>query len=73
MLVLTRKNGESVQIGNSVSVKVLSISGNHVRLGFSAPRDVAIRREEIVDAVPIPLSHWQEADVDAGRTARAVG
>lgn len=72
MLVLTRKSGESVQIGDSVSVKVLSISGNHVRLGFSAPRDVAIRREEIIDAVRIPLVRWQEPDVDARRTARAV-
>lgn len=72
MLVLTRKSGESVQIGNSVSVKVLSISGNHVRLGFSAPRDVAIRREEIVDAAPIPLARWQEPGVEVLRSARAV-
>ncbi len=72
MLVLTRKSGESVQIGNSVSVKVLSISGNHVRLGFSAPAEVAIRREEIIDAVPIPLGRWQQPPVENRRDTRAV-
>jgi carbon storage regulator len=72
MLVLTRKSGECVQIGNSVSVKVLSISGNHVRLGFSAPAEVAIRREEIIDAVPIPLGRWQEPSAEKRRDARAV-
>jgi carbon storage regulator len=47
MLVLSRKNGECVRIGQFIEVKVLEISGGKVRLGFSAPPDVAIQRNEI--------------------------
>jgi carbon storage regulator CsrA len=52
MLVLTRKNGETIHIGDGIEVKVLSISRNVVKLGFSAPTDVAIRRQEIVPLTP---------------------
>jgi len=48
MLVLTRKNGETVCISRGIEVKVLSISRNVVKLGFSAPSHVDIRRQEIV-------------------------
>jgi carbon storage regulator CsrA len=47
MLVLTRKSGETVDIGKGIEVKVLSISRNAVKLGFSAPPQVAIRRREL--------------------------
>jgi carbon storage regulator len=47
MLVLSRKNGESVYISRGIEVKVLSISRNTVKLGFSAPPQVNIRRQEI--------------------------
>ena len=47
MLVLTRKVGESVLIGDDVEVKVCEINGNQVRMWFSAPREVAIVRKEI--------------------------
>jgi len=48
MLVLTRKVGEEIVIGDSVRVRVLSIHGNQIRLGFVAPRDVQIHREELL-------------------------
>jgi len=47
MLVLTRKAGEQVQIGETIAVRVLSVQGKRVRLGFSGPRHVPIRREEV--------------------------
>jgi carbon storage regulator len=54
MLVLTRKNGETVCISSEITVKVLSIRGNEVKLGFSAPPDVSIRRKEIA---PLTVRH----------------
>jgi len=51
MLVLTRKVGESIRIGNDVTVQVLAIRGGQVRIGLTAPADVRIFREEIFRAV----------------------
>lgn len=48
MLVLTRKRGESIQIGEEVQIQVLSVQGNRVRLGIVAPTDVGVRRGELV-------------------------
>ncbi len=47
MLILTRRVGESLVIGDSVAVTVLAIKGNQVRLGVKAPREVAVHREEV--------------------------
>jgi carbon storage regulator len=47
MLILTRRIGESVKIDDDVTVTVLGIKGSHVRLGFTAPKHVAVHREEI--------------------------
>lgn len=47
MLILSRSIGESIRIGDVVSVTVLSVSGNQVRIGIDAPKDVAVHREEI--------------------------
>lgn len=47
MLILTRRIGESVVIGDKISVTVLGVKGNQVRLGVDAPRDVSVHREEI--------------------------
>lgn len=48
MLVLTRKNCESIRIGNDISIVILDIQGGKVRLGIEAPKDVAIVRDEII-------------------------
>ena len=48
MLVLSRKLDESIQIGDEISVKVLGVSGQQVRLGIQAPRDVQIDRAELL-------------------------
>jgi carbon storage regulator len=55
MLVLTRKLGEHIHIGDNVVITVAAIDGHRVRLGIEAPRDVHIRREELADQ-PLILS-----------------
>lgn len=47
MLILTRKPGETVVIGDDITVTVLGVKGNQVRLGVNAPKDVSVHREEI--------------------------
>ena len=56
MLVLTRKDGESIRIGSDVIVKVSQISGGRVKLAIDAPRDVAIRRNELPERAETPPS-----------------
>lgn len=47
MLILTRRINESIKIGDDVTVSVLGVKGNYVRIGVQAPRDVTVDREEI--------------------------
>jgi carbon storage regulator len=61
MLVLSRRNGECVRIGRSIEVKVLEISGGRVKLGFSAPEDVTIQRNEICSDYARPLASWGQS------------
>ena len=49
MLILTRRVGETVMIGEEVTVTVLGVKGNQVRMGINAPRTVAVHREEIFE------------------------
>jgi carbon storage regulator len=51
MLILTRRVGETVMIGDDVTVTVLGVKGNQVRVGVNAPRDVAVHREEIFERI----------------------
>ena len=51
MLVLSRKPGESVTIGDEVRITILSISGKQVRIGIEAPNDIAVHREEIYNKI----------------------
>ena len=49
MLVLTRKKGQSILIGDNIEVKILDIKGNYVSVGVSAPRDVNVFRNELLE------------------------
>jgi carbon storage regulator len=61
MLILSRRTGESVKVGDEVTVTVLSVKGYQVRLGFAAPADVEIHREEVYQRV--------QAEIGSRRTA----
>jgi carbon storage regulator len=56
MLILTRKEGESINIGNNITITVLGVSGKQVRIGTSAPKDVQVHREEITQLIQAGLS-----------------
>jgi carbon storage regulator len=51
MLILTRRVGETLMIGDGVTVTVVAIAGNQVRVGINAPRDVEVHREEVYERV----------------------
>nr|CRH04269.1 Carbon storage regulator homolog [Candidatus Magnetococcus massalia] len=51
MLILTRRVGESLHIGDDIKITLLGIKGNQVRIGIDAPRDVEVHREEIYDRI----------------------
>lgn len=67
MLILTRRVGETLMIGDSVTVTVLGVKGNQVRVGITAPKDVSVHREEIYQRIhreDAPASGAQEDDAD---------
>jgi len=53
MLILTRRVGETLMIGDEVTVTVLGVKGNQVRIGVNAPKDVAVHREEIYERIKL--------------------
>jgi carbon storage regulator len=65
MLVLTRKTNQSIMIGDDVEISVLAVSGDKVRIGISAPRDVPVFRKEVYLSI-------QAERLEAGIQGRAV-
>lgn len=64
MLILTRRVGETLMIGDDVTVTVLGVKGNQVRIGVNAPKDVSVHREEIYER--IRKEQQQQAAADEG-------
>ncbi|MDZ7750002.1 MAG: carbon storage regulator CsrA [Halofilum sp. (in: g-proteobacteria)] len=67
MLILTRRVGETLMVGDEVTVTVLGVKGNQVRLGVNAPKEVAVHREEIYER--IKREQDDDADGDAAESA----
>jgi carbon storage regulator len=65
MLILTRRVGETVMIGDDVTITVLGVKGNQVRVGINAPKSVAVHREEIYERIK------REQQPDRGDAAEA--
>ena len=60
MLILTRRVGETLMVGDDVTVTVLGVKGNQVRIGVDAPKDVAVHREEIYQRIQSEKGDGQE-------------
>ncbi len=71
MLVLTRRIGEKVLIGDDVEVTILDIKGDSIRIGIDAPRSTRIQRAEIVEAVRAENAEAAGAGEDAEQALRA--
>jgi carbon storage regulator len=62
MLVLSRKKDEKIVIGDNISVMVIEIRGDKVRLGIDAPKDVTVHRQEVYDAIMKQREHAQNEE-----------
>jgi carbon storage regulator len=67
MLILTRRVGETVMIGDEITVTVLGVKGNQVRMGINAPRTVAVHREEIFERMKLEEQGGEFAPAAEGR------
>ena len=70
MLILTRRVGESLIIGDEVTITVLGIKGNQVRIGVKAPKEVAVHREEILDRMAEITSKCEIEDAPYGESEK---
>ncbi len=63
MLILTRRVGETLMVGDEVTVTVLGVKGNQVRIGVNAPKDVAVHREEIYQRIQREKGNADHQDI----------
>ncbi|MER2121811.1 MAG: carbon storage regulator CsrA [Solibacillus sp.] len=65
MLVLSRKKGETIMIGDQIEVKVISVEGDQVKLGILAPKSVKVHRSEVFEAIQQQNKEALASSVDA--------
>jgi carbon storage regulator len=70
MLVLTRRTGEWITIGDDVRVRVVSVKGDQVQLGVEAPREIAVHRGEIFDQIRAELERARRSASDPAALSR---
>ena len=70
MLVLTRKSGESVAIGDDITIKVIEIQGGQVRLGIEAPHSTPVHREEVLARIKAEMKRAAESGAAVGEMAK---
>ena len=73
MLILTRRVGETLMIGDSITVTVLGVKGNQVRIGISAPKDVSVHREEIYQRIKREGPESNDGKAEPVTTAGSAG
>ena len=73
MLILTRRVGEAVVIGDEVTVTVLGVKGNQVRIGVNAPKSVSVHREEILERIRAEQLPGGSLDSSVPERVRAAG
>jgi len=71
MLILTRRVGETLKVGNDVDVTVLGVKGNQIRIGIKAPKSVAVHREEIFERIQREAELAQRSDSTRGGPGKA--
>ena len=64
MLILTRRCGEGIKIGRDITVTVLGIKGNQIRLGIDAPKDVSVHRNEIFERIQAEQGNVEDIEVN---------
>jgi carbon storage regulator len=68
MLILSRRQGEAIRIGDNIEVKVMACSGGNVRIGISAPSEIPVHREEIYERIRAGAAPKPEQDADLAAT-----